>query len=276
VPNRSQGQPVTISTTVSVTDPVTGVTTLTDPGTILLRVRKPDLTFLADFTGPVHPSTGKYYVNLSSTDLAALGQYRWSWITTGTAAGVSPRAGIINVVDPFAPAHISVEDAKARLNVSATDDEIQDMIDSSVQEQEQRVGPVAPRAVTGLVVYPSSGVLLLPATVVSLTSLTPAGGTALDLGSLDLSKLSSGIVRPGTLSAFWASSYTAVFVAGRNPVPQDLVEAALLRVQASYETQRGPAGLPLAAEQESGFGSSYPLLLRARDKEAPYVLPAVA
>lgn len=274
MPRRPQGQPVTVSTTVSVTDPVTGVVTLTDPGSILLRVRKPDLTYLPDFTSPTHPSVGKFYVSLSATDLATLGQYRWAWITTGTAAGTSPRAGIIDVVDPFAPAHISAEDVRLRLNVSATDDEMQDMIDSAIQEQEASVGPVAPRTVTRTV-YPSSGVLLLPPPVISVTSITPVGGTALSLAGLDLSGLSAGIVRPGTQGGFWASSYSVVLVAGRNPIPQDLVEAALLRVQHSYETQRGPAEMPLAEAVEGG-GSAFVLMLRARDKEAPYVIPAVA
>lgn len=273
MPNRPQGQPVTISTTVSATDPVTGLTTLTDPGSILLRVRKPDLTFLPDFTSPAHPSLGKYYVNLSATtDLVSLGQYRWAWITTGTAAGVTPRAGIINLIDAFAPAHISVEDAKLRLNVSATDDEIQDMIDAAVVEQENRVGAVAPRAVTETLT--ASGGLLRPTIrpVLSVTSATLAGVAQVVSGW----QVNSGSITPAVGSAGFSGTYVVTYTAGRNPVPQDLVEAALLRVEAAYDTQRGPAGVPLAVEQDSGFGSSYPLLLRAKDKEALYFTPGSA
>jgi hypothetical protein len=265
------GQPVRLSTTVKDTAGV-----LTDPGDISVQVKDPPTgaTTTYDYNpGPiVRDGVGAFHLDLSGL---TAGLYPGAWVTTGTAAGI--KSFLINVVDPFLPSHLDFTDVRARLNISGLSDaEIEDMMASAVQEQEQRVGPVAPRVVTGLVVYPSSGVLLLPAPVVSLTSLTPAGGTALSLGSLDLSGLSSGIVRPGTLSAFWATSYTVSFVAGRNPVPQDLVEAALLRVQHSYETQRGGADTAFTDQIEGGVGAAFALMLRAKDKEAPYVLPAVA
>jgi hypothetical protein len=274
------GQPVRLSTTVKDTAGV-----LTDPGDISVQI-KDSITgtvTIYDYNpgAIVRDSVGAFHLDLSGL---TAGLYPGAWVTTGTAAGI--KSFLLNVVDPLLPSHLDFSDVRARLNISGlSDSEIEDMMASAVQEQENRVGPVAPRAVTGLVVYPSfGGVLLLPAPVVSLTSLTPAGGTALDLGSLDLSKLPSGIVRPAYGSGgLWAPYYTAALVAGRNPVPQDLVEAALLRVAHSYATQRGgSAGVSRiigGASEDIGAGpdgSDFLLMLRAEAKEAPYLLPAVA
>lgn len=270
MPRYLTGQPVTISTPNGIR--VAGV--LTDPTVITLELLRPDLTTTV-YTTATSPAVIRDSVGQFHIDLGALtaGHYEYAWVTTGVAAGT--RQDRFDVDTRLTVSHVSFGDARDRLNVSTlADAELDAMIASAVAEQEQSVGPVAPRTVTRTV-YPSSGVLLLPAPVVSVTSITPVGGSALSLAGLDLSGLSAGIVRPGTLGGFWASSYTVVLVAGRNPVPQDLVEAALLRVQHSYETQRGPAELPLADAVEGG-GSAFILMLRARDKEAPYVIPAVA
>lgn len=276
MPRVPAGQPVRLSTTVK---DITGA--LADPGDISVQL-KDSLTGAVttyDYNpGPiVRDSVGAFHLDLSGL---TAGLYPGAWVTTGNAAGL--QTFLLNVVDPFTPAHISYEDVLEHLELTTAtltpskQAELRGFLTSAVTEQENSVGPVAPRSMTR-VVYPSSGVLLLPAPVISITSITPAGGSPLSLVGLDLSGLSAGIVRPGTAAYWWtATAYTVVFVAGRTPVPQDLVEAALLRVQASYETQRGPATLPLSDGGDLGPSSSYPLILRAQDKERPYVMPAVA
>jgi hypothetical protein len=267
----AQGQPVRLSTEVKDT---TGA--YTTPGSILLRVKKPDGTFLADYTSPTADAQGKYHQDIGATDLASLGHYQYAWITTGTAAGVSPPAAF-EVVDPFTATHITFGDVKQRLNITtASDDELQAMIASAVAEQENRVGAVAPRTVVETV-YPSCGRLWLSTRpVLSVTSATYNGSSVATVGSWTVGLPMAGDVAWTAGGFYGATPYVVTYVAGRNPVPQDLVEAALLRVQASYETQRSPAGLPVAGIEDGATSTAYPLILRAQDKEAPYVLPSVA
>lgn len=263
------GQPVRLKTTV--TDPATGAPT--DPGGISLVLQRPDLSQSTYTTvsspAVVRDSVGAFHLDFTA---ALTGRHAYYWSTTGTAAGSTPAAGF-DVVDPLAPAHISFEDARARLNLTAASDaEVQDMIASAIAEQEQRVGPVAPRTVTETVTAYGGRLALSARPVLSLTSALASEASA-SIAGWSVPSPMAGLVQSATTLS---GAYTVTYVAGRNPVPPDLVEAALLRVQASYETQRGPAGLPLAAEQDAGFGSSYPLLLRAQDKERPYVLPVIA
>jgi hypothetical protein len=275
VPPSPQGQPVTVSTEVRLAPvPPATVGVLTAPGTILLRLKKPDGTFVVPDYTPVLDTVGKYHVDIPGLDLNVLGLYRWAWYTTGTAAGVTPRAGIINVVDPFAPAHISYEDAKARLNLtSAYDAEVQAMIDSAIAEQEQRVGAVAPRQVTDTVTAYGGRLWLPTRPVLSVASATFAGLTV-SVADWRVGPPMAGYV--ASMSSPLAGEYVVTYTAGRQPVPQDLVEAALLRVQHSYESQRGGTETEFTDQGEGPGGSAFLLLLRAQDKEKPYVLPTVA
>lgn len=306
----ASGQPVRVSTEVR--DPAGALTT---PGTILLRVRKPDGTFLPDYTSPTADSTGKYHQDVPASDLVTTGHYAYAWITTGSAAGVSPSAAF-EVVDPFAATHVTFGDVKARLNISAvSDSEIQDMIASAVSEQERRVGAVAPRTVTEVVSgWPGwhgygydgygmyggrghPGYLLLgqqkpteQLPVLSVTSATLNGSTV-DVSQWYVENGLAGMIRPSVSWPFGSSAvgftygtYAVTYVAGRNPVPQDLVEAALLRVQHSYATQRGASAgggqiIGAGSSDVAGSGvdsSDFLLMLRAQDKEKPYVLPSIA
>ena len=64
---------------------------LATPGTILLRVKKPDGTPLPDYTTPTADSLGKYHQDIPAADLTVVGHYAYAWITTGTAAGCRDR-----------------------------------------------------------------------------------------------------------------------------------------------------------------------------------------
>lgn len=262
------GQPLRLTTTV--TDPDTN--NPVDPGSVSVKMQLPDLTEQT-ISSLSHDGTGIYHLDFTPT---LVGPHRYYWLTTGNGAGATPTGGF-NVVDPFAPAHISFEDAKARLNLSAVrDDELQDMIASAVAEQEHWVGAVAPRTVVETV-YPSGGRLWLSTRpVLAVVSATYNGSPVVTTGEWLLGLPAAGDVSSSYGGFYGSTPYVVTYTAGRNPVPQDLVEAALLRVQASYETQRGPAGLPLADVESPGSSTSYPLILRAQDKEAPYRLPAVA
>lgn len=263
-----QGNGYRIPTTVTQVN-VDGTTSLVDPTTIAGTLQFPDLT-TAGFT-PTRDSLGQYHSDVAPATLAQLGLYRWKVITTGPGSGV--QVGSFQVVDPFAPSHVSFEDAKARLNVSSLkDDEIEDMIASAVSAQEQRVGAVAPRTVTATVTA-SGGRLELPVRPVLTVTSATLSAVAVDVTGWTVPLPMAGLVQ----STLWLSgTYVVTYAAGRSPVPQDLVEAALLRVQHQYETQRGAADIAFTDQVDTGVGGSFVLMLRAQDLERPYVLPAVA
>jgi len=293
----AQGQPVRVSTEVR---DATGA--LTTPGTILLRVKKPDGTFLADYSSPTLDSTGKYHVDVPASDVTTLGHYAYAWITSGTAAGVSPPAAF-EVVDPFTPSHITFADARQRLNTSATsDDEIQAFIAAAVSAQERRVGAIAPRTVTEVVTgWPQGyhswhpGYLMLGQTrpaeqlpVLSVTSAT-LNGVTVDTSQWFVENGLAGKIRPSVSWPFGSSApgftygvFAVTYVAGRSPVPQDLVEAGLLRVMHYAATQRGGGGgaqIIGAASTDEPVGvdsTDFLLILRAEDLEKPYLMSGIA
>lgn len=278
------GAAVTLST--KVTDPTTGLPA--DPTDISLQLRLPDgSTVVRDYNpGPVvRDSVGAFHDVLTtgpSGTLASAGLYQWAWITTGSAPGAV--TGVLQLVDPFTPAHVGLDAALARLNLDPTTvsagtvAEVQDMIASAVSEQEQRVGPVAPRVVTETVTAYGGRLSLSARPVLSLTSAL-AGVASTSITGWSVPSPMAGLVQS---TAYLSGTFTVTYVAGRNPVPADLVEAALLRVQHSYATQRGGSGGgqiigSASTDAETGADSSdFLLMLRARDKEASYVLPVIA
>lgn len=274
MPRRPVGQPLTLSTTVTVRSG--GLDVLTDPGAITLQLQKPDLTVttytIASSPPIVRDGQGLFHIDLPGTLTA--GPYQYAWVTTGTAAGV--REGRFDLAALFTPSHVSYEDVLERLELTTAtlsaskQAELQDMIASAVSEQEQRVGAVAPRMVTETVVAAGGRLMLPTRPVLSITSAL-SGVTSTSVTAWSVPSAMAGLVESAT---YLSGTYTVTYVAGRNPVPQALVEAGLLRVQHSYETQRGSADTAFTDQTEGG-GSAFLLILRARDKEAPYVLPSV-
>jgi hypothetical protein len=274
MPRYAQGSPVRLSTEVR---DAAGVAAA--PGSILLRVKRPDGTFLPDYTAPVEDSQGKYHQDLPAADLTQLGQYAYAWITTGAAAGVSPPASF-QVVDPFAPSHVSFGDVRARLNLPAStlgDDELQDMIASAVAEQEHWVGAVAPRQVTETVTAASGRLELSTRPVLSVVSAALAG--TLPVSVTGWAPTAAGCV---TAPVYLSGAYTVTYLAGRNPVPPDLVEAALKRVQFMYDPQRGGSGgyrvggVDIGGGADDGGTARFLMLRDAERLEAPYRMPVVA
>jgi hypothetical protein len=203
------------------------------------------------------------------------GRHTIRWATTGpTTSG----RDVFDVWPDTSSALVSLADVKAHLNKTSTgalgtvdDEELRLWIESATAEIEATCGAVAPRTVVETVTARGGRLWLGTTPVLSVTSAT-LGGVAQDTSGWTVSRL-SGIVTAS--SGYLSGDYTVTSLAGRSPIPAPLIGSALLRVQHSWETQRGPAELPLAEAAEGG-GSAFLLLLRARDKEAPYHLPVVA
>jgi hypothetical protein len=242
VPRYASGSPVRVSTEVRDT-----AGTLTAPGTILLRVKKPDGTFLPDYATPTLDSVGKYHQDIPAVDVTTIGHYSYVWITTGSAAGVSPPNGF-DVIDPFEPELLSLQDAKAYLGETGTqqDDEIRAFAQVATEVVESIVGPCTPQTFTEQVeaVAGSSVLLLSRRPVISVTSITSIWGVApVWLTAAVQVNGSTGTVRllgQGYLGGpFYGGPFTVVYVAGRTVVPDRFIHAAREMLRHLWTTQRG-------------------------------------
>lgn len=249
---------------------------LAAPGALAVTLTLPDLSTTP--ITPANPSTGKYTGSYVTTQ----GGRHWArWVATGANASAHSQMWDVEPADPGG--FLSLADAKQHLNIPATtttqDDELRLYVSAVCDAVEGLIGPVGRRTVTETV-YPSSGVLLLSTSpVVSLTSVTPYASVALSLGSFS-TDVTAGIIRPlYSVPGLWASSYTVVYVAGRAAIPPAVALAARIILAHLWETQRGPAGLPLAdpGEEPATFGLGFAVPNRALELLAQYRrAPAIA
>lgn len=174
---------------------------------------------------------------------------------------------------------LSVDDAKAylRITVDTYDDEIEGIVAAAEAAIAQRVGPLEPTSVTARV-SGGSGSLVLPVVpAVSLTSVTPYGGSALTVGDL---RVNGGVVTyADSASSFTGSTYTVVYSAGRTTCPADLLLAVKELVRHLWGSQRGPAraGAPMSdATANTVPGAAYLLPFRVTELLAPHLSPGFA
>ena len=213
------------------------------PGTILLRVKKPDGTLLPDYTSPTDDSLGEYHQDIPAADLPVIGHYAYAWITTGTAAGVA--SGVFDVVDPFEPELISLQDAKAHLGETGTlqDDEIRAFAQVATEVVESVVGPCTPQTFTDQVnASAGSSVLVLPRRpVISVTSVTSVYAATPAWLAADLQWDSEERHRPAAelRHVLRRAVHRRVRPAGRTAIPGRYRQAALEMLRHLWTTQRG-------------------------------------
>lgn len=140
---------------------------------------------------------------------------------------------------------LTLAEAKAALNIDAPtyDTELQDVIDAAEAAIAKKVGPLSSVAKTERVNGGGCGLTLLNTPVVSLTSVTPVGGSAYTLTDLQVDS-SSGVVEWVSGSAFYPGRYTVVYQAGRTTVPEDLITAIKKLVVHLWDDQRGGSAMP--------------------------------
>lgn len=178
-------------------------------------------------------------------------------------------------------AALTVPVAKVHLNIKTGDNdgEIEAVIAAAEVAIAERVGPLAPTAVTVRV----RGCLLalrLPVTpAISLTSVTPVGGTALTLSDLYLDA-DAGLVTYNSGDGFAEAFYDVVYQAGRAVCPDDLLMAVKELVRHMWATQRGgsqrPGSQPSDALSNSLPGSAYTFPFRVEQLIAPHLQALVA
>jgi hypothetical protein len=150
------------------------------------------------------------------------------------------------------------------------------MIAAAVAAIGERVGPLEPVETT-VRVKPSYVTLVIPTPAVSITSVTDAVGTVLDVSGLHLEQR-AGLITNNDGTSFRSSWYDVVFLRGRETCPDDLVEAVLELVRHMWDTQRGPTR-PGAKDSESMSnkvpGAAYTFPFRVTELLAPYMRPGV-
>ena len=118
-------QPVRLSTTTKQLN-LDGTYSLANATTLTLTILKPDGS-QKSYSSPVNDGTGLYHQDVPVADLGTAGTYLYEWIATGTAAGET--SGEFDVYDPFADtlsqAYCTIEELKARLNITTTADDLQ-------------------------------------------------------------------------------------------------------------------------------------------------------
>lgn len=148
---------------------------------------------------------------------------------------------------------VQLPDAKAYLNnvSTATDAELQTFIDAAEAAIVQRIGPLTPAAQTSRVRGWSTTLQLPVWPVALLTSVTPVGGTALNVADLIVDPDGLRTVEWLQYGYFGARWYDVVYTAGRTvtaSVNPDIYKADLELIRHMWTTQRGKAvGGPAAA-----------------------------
>lgn len=172
-------------------------------------------------------------------------------------------------------------DAAAYLNIGGNQHtaELQTMIDAAEAAIAQRCGPLTSTATTARV-RGGGYVLVLPTTpAVSLTSVTPVGGTALTVGDLYLDTR-AGLVTYNLGAGFPSSLYDVVYNAGRVTCPADLLMAVKELVRHMWKTQRGPTRRPGSEPSESTAntvpGAAYMLPNRVLELIGPHLQAGIA
>jgi hypothetical protein len=243
-----QGQPVRVSTTVR---DLSGA--LASAGTLTLTIQRPDAT-TQDYASPVSDSTGNYHQDVPAADLSQLGHYQYKWVATGTGAGVS--VGQFDVYDPFEVRVLSLQDAKAMLNIPAAttthDGEIDEWI-ASIESGLERFtsGPPVNRSVSerceALNGYRQFCVRQRP--LVSVTSITAETGGALDLSDVKVDANAGTIQRAlgwPFLGPFAGRWFDVTYVAGwGTAVPPAFAGFARIVVDHLWSPQRGPVAMPM-------------------------------
>lgn len=147
---------------------------------------------------------------------------------------------------------LTVPEAKKHLNidVGTYDDEIADVIEAAEAAIAQRCGPLEPTVVTSRVASLGNFLALPYYPVISLTSITPQGGTALDITGIEAD--GSGVVFYTSGMGFGTMTHSVVYTAGRATCPPDLLMAVKELVKHLWGPQRGGSKRP-----GTGGGDSY-------------------
>ena len=147
--------------------------------------------------------------------------------------------------------------AKQHLNITTaeSDAELQDTIDAAEALIAKKCGPLTATVTTSRV-RGYSGQLRLPITpVISLTSVTPVQGSALDLSGVVVS--ASGVVEFTYSGWFGYGLYDVVYTAGRTACPDDLLWGVQELTRNLWNSQR-PSGGRFSSAADMAMANTIP------------------
>lgn len=210
------------------------------------------------------------------------GRYVGVWSFTFTGGNTASYVETHNVQATDPGYLISLGAAKKHLNITSTtdDDEITDWIAGITRVVEYYVGPCVPRTV---VEYQRGGTAVLRTDqrpVISVTSVVPylpLGG--MSYGPSQFKATPEGTIRLSQGGGFYgAGDYEITYVVGRKPLTANIIQAVKLILAHVWETQKGPAGSPIAGGNDEsfvpGFGYAVPnraLEMLKPDDEGPAI-----
>lgn len=188
---------------------------------------------------------------------------------------------------------ITLDEAKVHLNITGSthDAELMGFIESAEGVIAKRCGPLGPTTKSVRVRGTSRGTgtgtyqrpsltdrtsLILPVCpAVSLTSVTPVGGTALTLADLYLSP--NSVVTFNLGGSFGDASYDVVYVSGRATVPADLMHAVKELVKHLWvNSQRGGSGARKPGSDAPASSAAYLMPYAVQSLIEPYMQPGFA
>lgn len=219
--------------------------TLVTPAAITITIRLPDATIVGPFT-PTSDGTGLYHYDYTPVQ-AGRHIVRWT-TTTPTVVDEEP----FDVAAMWSEAGIiSVDDAKTHLKLLSDDDreELAEFVRATNEIVERHAGTVLPLVCTERLRGGSPSLLLGHRPVISVTSVTLAGGSLLAASGYELVAEAGVILRMvGDYESCWEGGrITVVYTAGRAVIPAAVLQAARVIVRHLWETQRGRMGGARAA-----------------------------
>lgn len=170
---------------------------------------------------------------------------------------------------------LSLPDAKTHLNITDADSdgELQSMIASAEALLTERVGALQPTSRTDRVAGGYVTLTLPVVPVISLTSVTSAGGSTVTVSDLFVDA-GAGLVTYNSSACFVDRYYTVVYSAGRATCPDDLTQAIKEMVRHLWKSQQGSGSRPGTAADATA--PSFLLPYKVQELIAPHVQPGFA
>lgn len=203
--------------------------------------------------GISHPGTGVYAYTWAVDAGEVPGDYLATWIGTDAQSDTVTATEIVTVTAVLDGGLVTLAETKAHLRIAADstgdDEEIEGFIAAATEIVERHAGTVLPLARTDRLRGGSPSLLLGARPVISVTSVTLAGGSLLAASGYELEAEAGVLLRMvGDYESCWEPGrITVVYTAGRADVPAAVRLAALVIIKHLWETQRGRMGGARAA-----------------------------